>query len=181
TEEQMVRHELDLYGRRPFRDFRYRRLGEDGIVWTLSASGRPVFDAQGVFRGYRGSIADVSTRQEVAASAEVDRAIAELVRIEADLAARRRQQAALADLGQMALAGGSLHDILSAAAIVVAGVLDADCAQVVRLRPNGTAILLESGLGCPDGMVRTEAVDCSPGSQVGFALAAHESVIVADL
>jgi PAS domain S-box-containing protein len=182
AEEQLARHELDLCARRPFRDFRFRRLGEDGGVWTLSASGRPIFDADGVFRGYRGSIVDISTRQEAGvAAAEIDRAVAERARIEATLAARSRQQAALADLGQMALAGGSLHEVLSAVAIVVAGVLDADCSQVVRLRPDGSTVLLETGLGRPDGLISTEGVESGPGSQVGFALAAGEPVVVVDL
>jgi PAS domain S-box-containing protein len=182
TEEQMSRHELDLCARRPFRDFRYRRLADDGSVWTLCASGRPVFDEHGVFRGYRGTITDISTRHEAGvAASEVDRAVAERARIEASLAARSRQQAALADLGQMALAGGSLHDVLSAAAIVVAGVLDADCSQLLRVRPDGSMMLLEAGLDVPDGLTTSEMVEVDSGSQVGYALAAGEPVIVADL
>jgi len=182
TEEQLARHELDLCARRPFRDFRCRRLGADGSVWTLNASGKPVFDADGVFRGYRGSIVDITLQQEAGlASVEIDRAVAERAWMEAALATRSRQQAALADLGQMALAGGNLQDVLSAAAIVVAGVLDTDCAHVFRLRPDGSTMLVEASLESPDGRVSSQAVDSDPGSQVGYALAEREPVIVGDL
>jgi PAS domain S-box-containing protein len=182
AEHQLDRLELDLCARLPFRDFRFRRLGGDGSVWTLSASGKPVFDAHGVFRGYRGSIADITIWQEAGVAAtEIDRAVAERARMEAILATRSRQQAALANLGQIALAGGSLHEVLSASAIVVTGVLDADSSQVVRLRPDGSMLLLEAGLEWPEGLVSAEGVESDAGSQVGYALAVGEPVIVADL
>jgi GAF domain-containing protein/DNA-binding CsgD family transcriptional regulator len=182
SEAQMDRLELDLSARRPFRDFRFRHLGGDGNVWTLSASGKPLFDARGAFRGYRGSIADLSLQQAAGvATAELDRAAAERARMESALATRSCQQTALADLGQMALSGGSLHDVLAAAAHVVAGMLEADCSQVLRLRPDGSMLLLEAGLAWSEGLVTVDVVESDPGSQVGYALAVGEPVIVADL
>ena len=45
----------DLLDRRaPFRDFEYRRVGPDGKVTIRCISGDPVFDAEGLFKGYRG-------------------------------------------------------------------------------------------------------------------------------
>lgn len=65
--ESMRRHE-------PFSDFVYRRAGPDGEKW-LTASGVPVFDDAGRFRGYRGTGADVTAlmraRQEAHHNAEL--------------------------------------------------------------------------------------------------------------
>jgi len=170
--EQLARHELDLYARRPFHDFRFRRLGKDGRAWTLSVSGKPVFDARGIFHGYRGSITDVTNEQD-----------ADVVGTEAShtLATRSRQMAGVADLGQFALAADDLQDVLNAAAMVVADVLDADCSQIVRLCPDGSTVLIEAGLGLSDGLTVSHADAWESTSQYGYALAVGETVIVADL
>lgn len=54
------RHFDDLKQRRPFRDFRYAKLGCDGTIYHISISGVPVFDDLGVFRGYRGTGTNIS-------------------------------------------------------------------------------------------------------------------------
>ncbi|MBL8808060.1 MAG: PAS-domain containing protein [Rhodospirillales bacterium] len=50
----------------PFRDFRLRRKSEEGKFLTISFSGRPIFDADGRFRGYRGTARDITA--EISAS-----------------------------------------------------------------------------------------------------------------
>jgi PAS domain S-box-containing protein len=47
--------------RKAFRDFVYCALGGNGSPMHVRASGKPVFDANGEFRGYRGTGADVTT------------------------------------------------------------------------------------------------------------------------
>ncbi len=60
-EDQMwVRHLADLRARRPFRDFRYPTRDDRGEDVYLSVSGVPVFDADGRFRGYRGTGTNVT-------------------------------------------------------------------------------------------------------------------------
>jgi PAS domain S-box-containing protein len=49
-----------LTSREPFRDFVYCGLGGHGSPMYVRASGRPVFDADGEFRGYRGTGSDVT-------------------------------------------------------------------------------------------------------------------------
>jgi PAS domain S-box-containing protein len=49
-----------LDARKPFRDFVYRGLGGNGSPMYVKASGKPVFDADGEFRGYRGTGTDVT-------------------------------------------------------------------------------------------------------------------------
>jgi len=65
TAEQWARHRALLERHQPFHDFEYRRPDVHGEqVWT-SVSGYPVFDAQGVFKGYRGIGRNVSRRKRV--------------------------------------------------------------------------------------------------------------------
>jgi PAS domain S-box-containing protein len=47
-------HIADLDAHRPFRDFKYRVIRVDGSEDHISASGKPLFDPQGRFLGYRG-------------------------------------------------------------------------------------------------------------------------------
>ncbi len=47
-------HEEKIQSRKAFKDFFHFRVGPDRIVTWLSASGQPVFDSDGKFRGYRG-------------------------------------------------------------------------------------------------------------------------------
>jgi PAS domain S-box-containing protein len=60
----MARHIEDLLERRPFRDFRYARTDKSGRQQWFSISGRPVFDADGNFRGYRGVGSDATEAVE---------------------------------------------------------------------------------------------------------------------
>jgi PAS domain S-box-containing protein len=60
-----------LDARKPFRDFVYRSLSGNGSPMYVRASGKPVFDVNGEFRGYRGTSTDVTAimrAQEIEAS-----------------------------------------------------------------------------------------------------------------
>ena len=47
-------HIANLDAHKPFRDFRYRAASRDGSEVHIAASGKPLFDPQGRFLGYRG-------------------------------------------------------------------------------------------------------------------------------
>ena len=54
----------NMRDRLPFRDFEHSRQRLDGTLAFLSISGRPVFDDNGVFIGYRGVGSDISERKK---------------------------------------------------------------------------------------------------------------------
>ena len=58
--ELAARHRADLAARRPFREFVYPMAQSGGRVRHLRVSGRPVFDSDGVFTGYRGTASDIT-------------------------------------------------------------------------------------------------------------------------
>ena len=47
-------HMANLDAHKPFRDFRYRAASRDGSEVYIAASGKPLFDSEGRFLGYRG-------------------------------------------------------------------------------------------------------------------------------
>lgn len=57
-------HFDDLEHRRAFRDFRYKKQGNDGEFYHLSISGMPTFDQYGAFTGYRGTGTNITKRVE---------------------------------------------------------------------------------------------------------------------
>ena len=60
-------HQQQLEQHLPFKDFEYRMLLPDGSMPYISASGQPVFDAEGHFAGYRGVGHDISLRKKAEA------------------------------------------------------------------------------------------------------------------
>jgi PAS domain S-box-containing protein len=70
-------HKEDLLAHRPFVDFRYERAAEDGRIRYFSISGRPMFDAAGAFRGYRGIGRHISHQIEMERERDRARARAE--------------------------------------------------------------------------------------------------------
>ena len=53
-------HMATLERHEPFRDFVYQRRRPDGTLRIVSASGKPVFDTEGRFTGYRGVARDIT-------------------------------------------------------------------------------------------------------------------------
>ena len=62
-EEDWKRHRADLEARREFRNLEIERPLPGGGTRWISTSGRPIFDAQGRFRGYRGVGRDITERK----------------------------------------------------------------------------------------------------------------------
>ncbi|MCK6450337.1 MAG: PAS domain-containing protein [Alphaproteobacteria bacterium] len=67
--ELLRRHLEDLQARRPFRDFRASWVLKDGTLGHFSISGKPLFDADGRFLGYRGTGRDVTAEVDASARA----------------------------------------------------------------------------------------------------------------
>jgi len=60
SSEPWQKHRADLEARRPFRDFRYLYTSPGGETCWWSISGKPVFDEDGNFQGYRGTGRDIT-------------------------------------------------------------------------------------------------------------------------
>lgn len=62
--DELKAHMNDLKAHRPFRNFTYTLRADDKSKKTVSVSGKPVFDENGTFQGYRGSGSDITAEVE---------------------------------------------------------------------------------------------------------------------
>ena len=104
---------------------------------------------------------------------ELERALGE------ELVVRARQQAAVALLGQRALAGTDLDVLMEQASILVTEVLAVELATVLQLQADGR-LLLRAGAGWPKDLLGRATPELDLGSQASLSLAASEPVIVED-
>jgi DNA-binding NarL/FixJ family response regulator len=124
-----------------------------------------VRDAKGPVRQLRGVMMDITAHKQV----------------EEELKSRARQQAAVAEFGQRALANPPLAELFDEVVALVANTLDVEYCSVLQLLPDGKALRLQAGIGWKPGLVGHALVDAGTDSQAGYTLLAGEPVIVEDL
>ncbi len=76
SEQKLQAHEAILQAHQPFQDFKFQHATDDGSIVHISIRGKPVFDMDGKFAGYRGTGQDITrlVDAENAIIAERDRA-----------------------------------------------------------------------------------------------------------
>ena len=62
TADEWQEHKRTLAERRPFKDFVVRHRTSEGKLHVIALNGAPIFDADGSFRGYRGTAQDITLR-----------------------------------------------------------------------------------------------------------------------
>lgn len=65
SSDAWTRHIADMEERRPFKNFEYSFIDQNRMQHELSVSGRPIFDDDGIFTGYRGVGRDISKRKRM--------------------------------------------------------------------------------------------------------------------
>lgn len=105
----------------------------------------------------------------------------ERLRAEEELRSRERKQAAVADLGQRALASADLDTLFQHAVESVAGTLDLGYSTILELLPTGDRLLARAGVGWSPGLMGSKTVDAGPGSQAGYALFSTAPIILDDI
>ncbi len=66
TEHKVTAHHAMLDRHEPFREFVFTLRLDDGRVRFIAANGKPIFDAEGTFLGYRGTSRDVTDQIKAA-------------------------------------------------------------------------------------------------------------------
>ncbi len=106
--------------------------------------------------------------------------ITEHKRTETELQRRAAQQAAVARLGERALAGADLAELMEAAATYAATILQVRYGAVVELTPDHESLVVRGGYGMSPEVVNNLHMPFSSRTQVGLTLAEGRPVIVND-
>ncbi|MGE5145101.1 MAG: PAS domain S-box protein, partial [Candidatus Eiseniibacteriota bacterium] len=152
---------LESGRRTPFAERRFVRM--DGTV--LDVEGTAAVIGDGDRRVIQVILRDVTDRK----------------RVEAELTARTRQQAAVAALGQRALADTDLDVLFDEAVRRIRETLGTEIVVVLELMPDGKDLLLRAGVGWPDHSIGVARIPAAGGSQAGYTLLTEDVVVVEDL
>ena len=79
TEADWAAHRAALEARQPFRDLELCRYDATGRKVWLRVSGQPIFDAAGVFKGYRGITRNITERRRVEELRELEHAVTRIL------------------------------------------------------------------------------------------------------
>src|ERR1700691_5720486 len=102
----------------------------------------------------------------------------ELVNLENELRSRAKQQEALAQLGERALAEPDLERLLNDAVSTVALTLAVDFVKILELLPGNGELLLRAGFGWKSDLVGTILTISEPNSYARFTLESAVPVLV---
>ena len=150
---------------RAIRDVRTRLVRADGVeIWTRVDS-VPVPDATGALEYVVTSFFDVTER----------------MRAEERLSLRVRQQAAIAELGRLALAANDLEALFAETVRTVNGLLGAEACRVIQHSRSERRLSVRAGTRLVPGSSPEWIPDDPTGSQAGYALSQGADVISNDL
>lgn len=107
--------------------------------------------------------------------------ITDLKRYQEQLAGRERQQAIVAELGQLALRGVTLQTLMDEAVHRLADTLQVPYCMVLALQPEEEKLFLQAGVGWREGRVGQVVLDAGDNTQTAYTLRAQGPVIVEDL
>jgi PAS domain S-box-containing protein len=119
------------------RNIEYALRRKDGACFPAEVSMSAIFGPDGRPRSLVGVARDITARKQA----------------EAELAAHARQQAVVAELGQRALVGADLSALVNTAIQLVVRTLDVEYCKVLRLLPDGRAMLFQGGVDTRDAPV----------------------------
>ena len=146
-----------------FRNVEYTLIRKDGSRFPAEASASLIVDKEGKTQGFVGVLWDITERKLK----------------ENEIKIRADQNAAIAELGRLALAYTDLSVLMDETVKLVAKNLDVEYSKVLELLPDGS-FLLRAGIGWKDGLVGTAIVGGKIESQAGYTLLSHKPVIVED-
>ena len=150
---------------RAIRDVRTRLVRADGIEIWVRVDSVPVLDADGTLEYVVTSFFEVTER----------------MRAEERLELRVRQQAAVAELGRLALAANDLDALFAETVRTVNGLLGAEACRVIQHSPAERRLSVRAGQRLVPGTALEWIADDATGSQAGYTLAQGTDVIANDL
>lgn len=165
-------------------------FGVDGLTPDGEAAWRLLIDngeGTGEVRIRRADGAEIAAEYSATASFAPGRHLAILRDISArkqaelELERSKRQQTAIATVGERALQGVELSSLMDDAVAIVSQTLDVGQANVLEVMPGGDRIVLRAARGWPAGSVGSATAFTGTGSQAGFTLQSESPVVATDV
>ncbi len=141
----------------------YRMLHRDGQVVWIRDDAVLVSEADGS-RRWHGVLSNVTEQKSV----------------EAELAQRARQQAAVARLGEHALEGASPSELMQEVVSCAASILDVEVAGVLELLREENCFVLRTGIGFPEAAPGSLRAPIGEYSMPGYTILSRAPVVVPD-
>jgi len=110
----------------------------------------------------------------------INRYVSTIRQSEEALQARVRQQKAIAELGQKALAGVDLYGLMEETVAIILDPLMAKFSCILEHLPHMNVFLLRAGQGCSQGSSGNVLISAKPDSMAGYTLLSNQPVIVQD-
>ncbi|MBW4644396.1 MAG: PAS domain-containing protein [Goleter apudmare HA4340-LM2] len=123
-------------------DIEFRAVLPDGSIRWLASKGIVLRNASGVAVRMSGVDVDITKRKQA----------------EAKLESHAQQQAIVAELSQIALAGKDLSSLINSCVTLVAQCLQVESCKVLELLSDGDALLLRAGVGWQQGLVSNASI-----------------------
>jgi PAS domain S-box-containing protein len=121
------------------------------------------------------------TQRPTAKIAEIEEIGQELDRTAALLDRRSRQQAAIAELGLLAVTAKDRHAFFARSTAIMVEGLGVEFGALLELMPDNTNLVMRAGVGWPDALVGKAVAQRDLHSQAGYALISREPVVVTNL
>jgi len=147
------------------RDLEFDMLRKDGTILPVLLSATAITDSSGNYLSSRSTIYDITARKQA----------------EDEVRMLARLQSVVADLGERALRGAPLSQMLDDAAGQVAQALGINYSKILEFLPNHDALLMKAGVGWKPGYIGHATVGIGTDSQAGYTLLSDEPVVVEDL
>ena len=100
---------------------------------------------------------------------------------EQELRIRALEQAAVADLGQHALAGADLNELFNEAVRSTGRILQVEHCEVLELIPQKDMLTMRAALPGMENLIGQAVIETGQGSQAGYTLQRQEPVLMPDI
>ena len=125
------------------------------------------------------SPADQDNQRSV--SSEANQQAAAFKRIERSLQERIKQQATIAEIGQLAIAADELTWFMDKVVGAIAQTLDVNYCKILELLPDRKTLFLKAGVGWQPALVGQAMIGTDEDSQAGYTLRCEHPVVVENL
>jgi len=162
----------------------------ESIYQKVSTTGKPVYGIEitgetpkqpGMIRNWEASYFSLPVSNHRNGIGCIVLEVTERKKTQTDLANRIKQQAAIAQLGQLALSGLELPALFEQTTVLVTQSLNVDSCKILELVPDADILVLHSSVGFESDLPDNITVETNYKSQAGYALLSGKTVILDNL